>query len=117
MFDFTNYKYPLKDLGYVYILKLEHNCYYIGSSFNPEDRILRHVRGVGTEWTKIHKPVEIISIERRTQDDLENIRTLEYATKFGIVNVRGGDFAQLNLSDARWEKFNKAVQDFKTNVN
>lgn len=82
----------------VYVLYLETDKYYIGSSINPKTRIEQHFKNDGTKWTKLYKPLEIIKIVEG--DELvEETTTLEYMYKYGIDNVRGGSFTTLNISD------------------
>jgi hypothetical protein len=82
----------------VYILYLETNKYYIGSSSNPKTRIEQHITNNGTKWTKLYKPLKVINII--DGDELvEEMTTLEYMYMYGINNVRGGSFTTLNISD------------------
>jgi predicted GIY-YIG superfamily endonuclease len=81
---------------YVYVLYLERHTYYVGSSNNPKSRIEQHFKNDGTKWTKLHKPLEVISIIEG--DELvEETTTLDYMHKYGINNVRGGSFTTLTI--------------------
>ena len=82
----------------IYILKLESNKYYIGKSNNPERRIKEHYSKNGSEWTKLYKPIELIELFESTDDFDEDKHTLKYMSKYGISNVRGGSFSEINLS-------------------
>lgn len=84
----------------LYALRLEDGCYYIGMSHNVEKRFVKHQKGKGAVWTKLHKPLEIIE-QRKTvhysQDlvaKLEDDMTLEYAMLYGSCKVRGGGYCQ-----------------------
>lgn len=85
---------------YVYVLQLEHGCYYVGISRNVDKRFASHQKGKGAVWTKAHRPISII--ERRNTkllDEaeaglLENELTLQYAEQYGHTFVRGGGYCQ-----------------------
>lgn len=86
------YKHLLNKSG-VYILKLENNKYYIGSSLNIYRRFIQHWSNCGSKWTCLFKPIEIITWI--ITDDLlyiENLMTKTYVSKYGCLNVRGGNF-------------------------
>jgi len=84
----------------LYVLELEHDCWYVGFSSNPEKRFKKHLRGSGANWTKLHKPIEIHTV-RETKlyldseaAQLENELTLDYARNYGTDKVRGGGYCQ-----------------------
>lgn len=84
----------------LYSLRLEQGCWYVGMSFNPEKRFIKHSKGKGAVWTKQFKPIAIFEVrttEFFDQDDvagLENDMTLEYAMRYGSAVVRGGGYCQ-----------------------
>lgn len=83
----------LENKSGVYIIKLQHNKYYIGSSHNIYRRLIQHWSKSGSKWTCIFSPVELISWI--STDDLiimENLITKIYVSKYGYLNVRGGNF-------------------------
>ena len=49
--------------GYVYVLKLQDECLYVGYTANPEIRLATHFLGRGAQWTVLHKPVGIKNIQ------------------------------------------------------
>lgn len=109
--NFEDYNYPEPQLGWVYVLKLENQKIYVGKSHNPKERIKKHLLGQGCEFTKIHKPIKILGIVPITDNlYLENELTIYYASLYGIDNVRGGDYAQKDLSENRLLKFRNELQ-------
>ena len=77
----------------VYVLRLEHDKWYVGKSDYWNKRWLRHKSGKGPAWTMQHPPIEAVEIvEMKSKYDEQN-KTIEYMGKYGIDNVRGGPFA------------------------
>lgn len=83
----------------VYILALKNGKYYIGKSKSPFMRIDNHFNGNGSEWTKIHKPINVVKVIPECTSYDENKYTIEYMIKYGINNVRGGTFSKPNLPE------------------
>jgi len=72
----------------IYVLKLEHDKYYIGCSDKMEFRIQRHMKGNGSSWTKLYRPVCVL--ETLPGDKIvERDVTLKYMQMHGWENVRG----------------------------
>ena len=86
-------------MAYIYVLELTDHKYYVGKTDSPIARITDHMDSDGAQWTKLYKPIEIIEVKRTESDFEEDQMTLKYMKKYGIFNVRGGSFVQLNLSD------------------
>lgn len=82
--------------GFVYVLKLEHNKWYVGYSAEIEVRIASHFIGNGSLWTKKFKPLEVVSVK---QGDtlLENLTTIALMSKYGYEDVRGGKWCKVEM--------------------
>lgn len=83
---------------YIYILKLEQNKYYVGKSDNLLQRIDQHFFGSGAAWTKMYKPISIERIIPDCDSFDEDKYTKMYMATYGIDNVRGGSYIQINLN-------------------
>lgn len=83
---------------FIYILSLENNKYYIGKTNSTDVRINQHFNNKGSEWTKIYKPIKVVEIIKDSDDFDEDKYTLKYMSKYGIENVRGGSFCEVNLN-------------------
>ncbi len=85
----------------IYVLQLEHNKYYVGKSTNPVFRLDQHLNANGSAWTTHHKPLNknFFALFSDCDDFDEDKYTLKYMAKYGIDNVRGGSFCQLELSE------------------
>jgi hypothetical protein len=82
----------------IYVLALRNGKYYIGKSKDVSKRINQHVRGRGTFWTKIYKPLDCVPLEIIEGDGFDEDKiTLQYMSKYGVDNVRGGTFSSLEL--------------------
>ncbi|KAG7367409.1 zinc knuckle domain containing protein [Nitzschia inconspicua] len=82
----------------VYVLELENNKYYVGSTTNPKRRFREHFenpRG-GSRWTRIYRPISVEAQIRRVPHrflvGVEAQVTAEYMLKYGINSVRGAYF-------------------------
>lgn len=84
----------------LYVLKLTKDKYYIGTT-NKEItvRFLQHEQGNGTKWTQLYKPISIIETLKTSNKFDEDKWTKMYMNKYGIDNVRGGSYCQINLED------------------
>ena len=77
--------------GYVYVLSLEDDCFYIGWSQDIQVRICSHFLGAGSKWSQLHKPIDIILI-KEGDTLLETLTTLIFMVKYGHEKVRGGSY-------------------------
>ena len=83
----------------IYVLKLESVKYYIGKSNDIHKRFQQHLNGIGSSWTKKYKPLKIEQIINNTSPFDEDKITKELMNKYGIDNVRGGSYCNIELSD------------------
>ena len=81
----------------IYTLELENNKYYVGRSSVPNQRILKHFQKEGSQYTKIYKPIKVLSQVKGDAFDEEKY-TLIAMEKYGIDNVRGGSYCSVKLS-------------------
>jgi predicted GIY-YIG superfamily endonuclease len=81
----------------IYILRCQNEKYYIGKSDNPISRYKEHLKGNGSSWTKLHKPIEVVKIISNVSDFDEDKYTKEFMAKYGIDNVRGGSYSNIEL--------------------
>ena len=81
----------------IYTLELKNNKYYVGKSCVPKQRILKHFQEEGSEWTKLYKPIKVLSQVKGDAFDEEKY-TLIAMEKYGIDNVRGGSYCNVKLT-------------------
>eukprot|EP00026_Physarum_polycephalum_P013763 Phypoly_transcript_14203.p1 GENE.Phypoly_transcript_14203~~Phypoly_transcript_14203.p1 ORF type:complete len:126 (+),score=8.81 Phypoly_transcript_14203:63-440(+) len=82
---------------FIYVLELAGGKYYVGKSDLPSYRIGDHIQGQGSAWTKLYPMREIFSVQEATSQFDEDKVTKEMMSMFGIDNVRGGSYCQVNL--------------------
>lgn len=83
----------------IYILELENGKYYVGKTNNLDKRLHQHKYGFGSEWTKKYTFIKLIeTIDSGSHFD-EDKYTKIYMDKFGIDNVRGGSYNQIELTN------------------
>lgn len=49
--------------SYMYILKCSDGSYYTGSTRELEKRVMEHNSGLGANYTRKHRPVELVYLE------------------------------------------------------
>lgn len=85
---------------YVYVLRLRHHKWYVGTSKQPDARLRAHMSGTGAHFTKQFKPTGDFALKRLavgTPGHDENRVVLELMTRYGVDNVRGGIYSKLTL--------------------
>ena len=83
----------------MYILELEDDRVYVGSSKNVKRRIAQHQAGTGSAYTRLYKPTGVLlprlgNVEG-DGDAAERDETLRYMSLRGIPMVRGWKFTQV----------------------
>jgi len=95
----------------IYILKLDNDKYYVGKTKNIIKRVHFHKNNLGSEWTKKYKYKSIIkTIESDSPFDEDKYVKI-YMNKYGIDNVRGGSYNQIELTD---EQKNNLIKELQT---
>ena len=88
---------------FVYVLQLEDECWYVGTTKSCKDRLYDHRNGYGSSWTRAHavvgefhqlKQLSCTAEEARFEEDK---MTKMLMLKHGIKRVRGGSYCRVNL--------------------
>jgi predicted GIY-YIG superfamily endonuclease len=93
-----------------YILLLEGDKIYVGITNNIDKRMQQHWDGYGSKWCKKYKPIKILKTIPECRKTDEITYTLEYMKKYGINNVRGGPWCQINISEDEICLLKKMIQ-------
>ena len=95
---------------FIYALKLANNKFYIGKTEDPQFRLETHFsQKGGSVWTKKYSPIQIHEIIPDQSDYDEQRVTQEYMNKYGIDNVRGGPWCNVNLTNEVKEMIQKIL--------
>lgn len=96
---FGEYKF---DYYKLYVLALEGNKFYVGITKDIERRVAEHKSGIGASYTHKNRPLGIVYKKtlktkyKKTAEERENNTTIDLMKKYGIDNVRGGDYCQVD---------------------
>jgi hypothetical protein len=94
----------------IYVLKLAENKYYIGKTSDFDRRIADHSTGRGSEWTKLYPYQYVIDSMNQTHAFTELAVTLKYMSEFGIDNVRGSIYCQVNLTSSQKDEILRHIR-------
>ena len=78
----------------LYVLKLLHGKYYVGSAANIDRRLQQHRDGYGSIWTHKHPMVRCVCrypVHHTVSEAEERSAWMILARQHGAHNVRGGD--------------------------
>lgn len=97
----------------IYVLMLENNKFYIGKTSNLEKRFNAHINGNGSQFTKKYKPINIHKVYKELSEFDEDNYTKKYMKLFGINNVRGGTYCNINLNTHQMNLLKKELNTIK----
>jgi cellular nucleic acid-binding protein len=94
----------------IYALRLVSGKYYIGKSLDVMNRYQQHLNGQGSAWTKKYRPLALDKIYENVSPFDEDKITIEYMSKYGVDNVRGGSYIEVNLSEFHKDAINMQIR-------
>jgi predicted GIY-YIG superfamily endonuclease len=83
----------------LYVLQLQGGKYYVGKTADMNRRYEEHKSGRGSSWTSTYKPIKILEVRPLKDAHDENNTTKDLMKKYGIDNVRGGSYTQVELPE------------------
>jgi hypothetical protein len=87
----------------VYVLGCEKGKYYVGTSdkmeFKMQDHFDVYSGGEWLEWTFLYKPICVIELHHNCDKYDVDKYTFMYMDLYGIDNVRGGSFTEVDLDE------------------
>mmetsp|Transcript_33187 Transcript_33187/g.88855 ORF Transcript_33187/g.88855 Transcript_33187/m.88855 type:complete len:335 (-) Transcript_33187:421-1425(-) len=102
---------------FLYVLRLQHGKWYVGTTTSPNIRFQQHMNGSGSEWTAQHPPVgnnfhnisqlHCSSQEARFKEDAEVKMMM---SRHGMDAVRGGTYSRAVLSNSDTEALQKELR-------
>jgi len=84
-------------VSYVYVLRLQDDFYYVGTTENLSKRLHDHFHGQGSAWTQLHRPVSVVQVALGGKAE-EKALTLSSMKLHGWKKVRGYAWSQASLS-------------------
>lgn len=81
------------------------------------ERFNQHKEGLGSKWTTLHRPVELIEVRdigvltESQAAHAENLMAFEYIHKYGLKYVRGGKLCYVSedLCKTHYNKYSPVV--------
>lgn len=99
----------------VYILELEGDRVYVGSSKNVERRIAQHQAGTGAAYTRTFRPTGVLLPRlgniQGSGDAAERDETLRYMFLRGIPLVRGWKFSQVIMPFSEFDEAEANIRE------
>lgn len=101
--------FPAMPKLFLYTLRLQDDCWYVGTTAAPPTRLQAHIGGQGAEWTRVHPvlngfhSLKLLDTgndantmaDARLQEDLQVKRLMHV---HGLSRVRGGSYSRVHLS-------------------
>lgn len=91
---------PNSWLKSIYVLKLEHGCFYVGKKSSTNNgRLQMHFNAeklaseFQTTWVNMHPAIDVVFIFNECTDFDEDLYTRMFMSIYGIDNVRGGSYS------------------------
>jgi hypothetical protein len=94
----------------IYILQLNENKYYVGKTNFPHFRLCQHFSGEGSCWTNKYNPIKVLELIKDCDDYDEDKYVKITMGKYGIDNVRGGSYNQIELSEVQIQLLQKELK-------
>lgn len=89
----------------VYVLRCEQDKYYVGRVnhiSNLSARLFDHFSPIcstlNAAWTRKYRPLEVIEIKNEQDKWAEDTYVYRFMDRYGVANVRGGTYSQVELS-------------------
>lgn len=99
----------------VYVIQLFDNKYYVGRTNNLDRRIEEHKNGSGSEWTKKYPFIKLLKTINTNDLFIEDKYVKMYMNKYGINNVRGGSYSNIELNKEQENILKKELNSINNN--
>lgn len=97
----------------IYVLKLERGKYYVGMTRHTVQRLTQHWDGDGSAWTRKYEMQDLLEWYPKKRESDENKITLQVMAKYGVRNVRGGDWCKVRMTKKEIAGLEKKVRSLK----
>jgi cellular nucleic acid-binding protein len=99
----------------VYVIQLFDDKYYVGRTNNLDRRIEEHKNGYGSEWTKKYQFIKLLKSINTNDLFIEDKYVKMYMNKYGINNVRGGSYSNIELNKEQENILKKELNTINNN--
>lgn len=99
----------------IFVLELINNKYFVGNSEDKDFTLNSYFNENDNEWTRKYKPICVKELIKNCDIIDKNKYVFEYMAKYGVINVRGGDYSQINLNKIQRSKINEMLIDNQNN--
>lgn len=94
----------------IYVLKLQGSKYYVGRTSDVQKRMAQHSSGRGSSWTRIHPVESLWKIYKDCDPYDEDKYTLKLMDAYGVENVRGGTYIELELPKGQLDMIHRQIR-------
>lgn len=92
----------------VYVLELEHDCYFVGRTilreFTLDDIVQKTIHPMSRDWLVAHRPLKVLVVYPNSTSFDEDKYVKMFMKYYGVENVRGGSYSSI-LLDPNAKKF------------
>jgi hypothetical protein len=82
----------------VYVLKLSDDKWFVGKTYDILNMYNEVLYNNDLEWVEWYTPINIHKIYYSVEDTKLEEVVIEYMERYGILNVRGGEYSHMVLS-------------------
>ena len=93
---------------HIVVLQLENNCFFIGKTYDILFNINTYNRNCN-DFTKKYKPIKLYEFKQNCNEYDLDLTVKKYMNKYGINNVRGGSYSELELSNEQYNILQKEL--------
>lgn len=99
-------------MSLLFIIKCQQEKYYLGLSNSFVSIFFTHYENHNNiSWLNIYKPIQIVHIEHFFNFNKLNNSVIYYMFVYGIENVRGGSYTNINLSNQQYIEITQKIQN------
>jgi len=99
----------------IYVIQLFDDKFYIGRTNNLNRRLEEHKNGTGAEWTKKYPFIKLLKTVNTNDLFTEDKYVKMYMNKYGINNVRGGSYSNIELNKEQENILKKELNTINNN--
>ena len=98
-------------MSLLFIIKCQQEKYYLGLSNSFVSIFFKHYENHNNvSWLNIYKPIQIVHIEHFFNLNKLNNCVIYYMFVYGIENVRGGSYSNINLSNEQYVEIHDQIE-------